>query len=138
MASRCMNETGLRALEPMGEMRFDGRPFAIENAIYTGIAQGAIADDLMLPEYPVQFRPQSLDGGTTLTIEEVGSEFHRNAFQPFECMAEHQQLALGIESGALDPLSIPGGADFHAPIGRIDIRECRHADRFIAENQNRA
>jgi hypothetical protein len=75
----------------MCEMGPNRRPLTIENAVDAGVAQSAVACDLVLPQYPVQFRAQAFDGSTALHIEEVGSEFHGNAIQPFERMGQQQQ-----------------------------------------------
>jgi hypothetical protein len=95
----------------MGEMRLYRRPFAIENAVYAGVAQSAVAGDLMLPQHPVQFRTQSFDGSPALPIEEMGSEFNGYAIQLLEGMGQEQQLALSVQRAALHALSIPRGAD---------------------------
>src|SRR5277367_2844250 len=99
----------------MREMRLDRRPLAIEDAVDAGVAQRAVGRELVLPQDPVQFRAQSFDGGTALLIEEMRAEFDRDAIQYIERMGQEQQLALGIQRTALHALSIPGGADFHAP-----------------------
>jgi len=116
----------------MREMGLNRRPLAIENAVHAGVAQGAVAGDLVLAQHPVQFRAQPFDGGATLLIEEVGSEFHRNAIQLLERMGQQQQLALGVQGTALHAFSIPGGTDFQAPIDRVDMHERRHAHGFLA------
>src|SRR6266404_955054 len=119
----------LREIMPriIPEMGLNGRPLAIENAVDAGVAQGAVARELVLAQYPIQFRAQTFDGGTALHVEEVGSEFHCDAIQPFERMGQQQQFALGVQGSALYALSIPCGADFHPPIGRVDVHVRRHA-----------
>ncbi len=81
----------------MSEMGLNRRPLAIKNAVHAGVAQSAVACDLVLPQYPIQFRAQSFNGGTALHIKEMGSEFHRDAIQVFERMSQQQQLALGVQ-----------------------------------------
>jgi hypothetical protein len=115
----------------MSEMRLNRGPLTIENAVHASVAQDAVARDLMLSQYPIQFRTQALDGNATLLVEKVGSEFHRDATYLFERMGQKQQLAFGVQRAALHALSIPSRADFHAPIDRIDVHKRGHADRFI-------
>ena len=90
----------------MNEMGLNRGPLAIENAVHTGVAQGAVGSDLVLAQYPVQSRAQSFNGSTALHIEIVGSKFHGNATQPFKRMSQQQQLALGVQGAALHALII--------------------------------
>ena len=74
----------------MRKMRLHRRPFAIDDAVYAGIAQRPVCGDLMLPQYAVQFRAQPLDAGAALPIEEMGAKLHRNKKQLLEGMGQEQ------------------------------------------------
>src|SRR5580698_10906209 len=100
-------------VQAMGEMRLNGGPLAIQDAVHAGVAQSAVAGNLMLPQYPVQFCTQPQDGGPALLVEEVGAEFHGDAAQLLEGICQKQQLALRVHGAALHLLSIPRRADFH-------------------------
>src|ERR1700722_20523452 len=102
--------------QPMSEMCLYRRPLAIENAVDAGIAQRTVGCELMLPQDPIQFRAQSLDGRAALLVEEMRAEFHCDAIQLLECVGQEQQLALGVQGAALHALPIPGRAVFGAPI----------------------
>ena len=115
----------------MSEMRLNRRPLTIDDAVNAGVAQSAVSGLLVLSKNTVQFRTQSFNSRTTLPIEEMGTKFHRDASPLLKGMSQKQQLALGVQSTSLHAPSIPGSADLHAPVNRVDIHECRHADRFI-------
>src|SRR3984957_5335050 len=105
---------GLVWREPVREMGLHRRPLAVENAVYAGVAQRAIARDLVLPQYPVQSCAQAFDGGAALLIEKVSAKFHGDAVELLERVAQEQQLALGVERAALHALAIPCRADLDA------------------------
>src|SRR5450631_1643562 len=85
------------SVQPMGEVRLHRGPLTIEDAVNAGIAHRAVGCELMLPQDPVQFRAQSLDGRATLLIEDMRAEFDRDAIQLLECPGQEQPLALGVQ-----------------------------------------
>src|ERR1700722_10550084 len=64
-----------RPTEAIREMRLDRRPLAIQDAVHAGVAQSAVGGNLMLAQYPIQFRAEPQDGSPALLIEETGSKF---------------------------------------------------------------
>ena len=113
-------------------MSFDGRPFAIEDAIHTGVSQCAITHQHVLAQDAIEFGAEPFNGGAALTIKEMSTKFHGDAVQRFERMREQQQLAFCVHAAALDLLAIPGRADLDATMSGIDIQIGRHADRAAA------
>src|SRR5882672_1311060 len=92
----------------IGQVRLHRRPFAGNDAVDHGVAQGAVRCNLMAAQDAVELGAEALDATPALMIEKMGAEFDRNAIEFFERMAKQQQFALGVERTALDAFGIPG------------------------------
>ena len=54
----------------------------------------------MAAQYPVELRAEPFDRRAAGEVEEVGAEFNCHAAQFVECVAQHQQLGLGVDAAA--------------------------------------
>src|SRR5262245_57092515 len=103
-------------------MRLHRRPFAGDDAVDAGVAQRAVATDMMVAQDAVELGAEALDGPAALHIEIVRAEFDRDAAQRLEGVVEQQQLALTIERGALQAAGIPCRADLEPAACRIGMK----------------
>src|SRR4051794_2931420 len=98
-------------VELIFEMRLHRRPFGGGDAVHHRVAQRAVRRDLVAAQDTVLLRAQALDGAAALVIEEMRTEFDRDAIQRLEGVPEQQQLALRVERPALRTLAVPGRTD---------------------------
>ena len=87
----------------------------------------------MAAQHPVELRTQPLDRCPAGEVEEVGAELNCHATQLVECVAQHQQLRLGVDSAAPRRRDIPGVADLEPAVGRVDIEVARRPDQGAVE-----
>src|SRR5215813_6357095 len=98
----------------------------------------------MVSQDAVELCTEALDSSATRMVEGVRPEFDRDAGERFECVCEEKELALRVESGALDAPAVPGRADLDTVIDRIDVHIGGHSDRTAGcaiddrERQHRA
>src|SRR6185295_13013762 len=90
-----------RPAQLVGEMRLYGRPFGGGDAVDAGVAQGAVGHDAVVAQNAVELGAETLDAAPALLIEDVRAELHGDAVERLEGVGEQQQLALGVEVGAL-------------------------------------
>ena len=106
-----------------------GGPLAGDDAVDVSVAQRSVRSNLMASQDAVELCAKTLNSSTALMIEGVRSEFDRNAVERFECVGQEKELALGVESRALDALAVPGRSDLDTPIDRVDVHIGGHSDR---------
>ena len=70
----------------------DGRPFAGDDGVGGGVADGAVGHDLVAAQDAVEFRAKPLDGAAGLAVEPVGAELDSDAAEGLEGVGEQQQL----------------------------------------------
>ena len=75
----------------------------------------------MAADHAVLLGTQAFDGALAREVEIVGAPAHYTAAQRFKRMGEHQQLAGGVDMGALAAGGIPGVANLDALDGRHDV-----------------
>src|SRR5258707_9508434 len=81
----------------ISQMRLHRRPFAGDDAVDHGIAQGAVGRNLMVAQDAILLGTQPLDATPALMIEKMRAEFYRNAIELLERVGEQQQFALGVD-----------------------------------------
>jgi len=106
-------------------------PLAGHDAVHTGVAQAAIGCHLVASQHTVEFGTQALNAAPTGGVVPVGAKFHGDAIELFKSMTQQHALALGVERGALQAFAVPGGADFQAPVGAIDVHVGGHARHAV-------
>src|SRR5947209_6656822 len=92
------------------------RPFRIDNAEPDAIANPAARADDMIAENSFLLRANPENGVAGLLVERVGLEFHAEAVQLLEGMAQQEVLGFGIGCGPLPWHAQPGRADFHVAV----------------------
>src|SRR5882762_10586839 len=120
-----------------GEVCPHGGPFAGDDAVDTGIAEGPVGSELVTAQDTVEFGAQALDAAAALVIQEVGTKLHGDAPQVFEGVGQQEKLALRIDSGALGAFTIPGGADLDAAVGDVDVHVRGHAEGTAVRVEHR-
>ena len=90
-----------------------------------GVGSHVIAKDAFLD------CADALDGISGTAIHGIGFQLHAHALERLEGVAEHQELGFGVDGRALEIAGDPGGTDFDAVVGAIDIHVARAADRLI-------
>src|SRR5262245_55917194 len=123
----CCKRSVARLLQLPIEVRLHRRPFGGDDAVDAGVAQGPVGADPVAPQDAVKRGAQPLDAASALEIEEVRAELDCDTAERLEGVGEQQQLAVGVEVGALHAAAVPGRADLHALVGRIDVHVRRHA-----------
>src|SRR6266446_6816467 len=103
-------------IELIVQMRLHRRPFAGDDTVNHGVAQGPVWRDLMVAQNAIKLGAEPLDAAPALVVEKMRAELDRDAIELFERMREQQQLALGVESAALHALGKPGRPDLDAPV----------------------
>src|SRR5438309_473111 len=91
-------------LEQKDEMPLYGRPFAVDDAEHDGVAPGAVGHELVIAQHRVLLGAEPRDSGARGVVEPVRAKLDRDAREPLECVGQQQQLALGIDRGALRAL----------------------------------
>src|SRR5262245_41518911 len=106
-----------------------GGPLARDDAVDVSVAQCSVRGDLVVSQDAVELCAKALNSPAALMVEGVRAEFDRDAVERLECMRQQEELALGVESRALDALAVPGRADLDPPIDRIDVHIGSHSNR---------
>src|SRR5262249_26611064 len=119
---------GFMPAQPEKEMLLHVGPFVREDAVHHGVADGAVASHPVVANHAILLRAERLDGALGAEIEVVGAQTDDFAFQGFKCMSEKQELAHGVDAGALDTLRVPGPADLDAVRGGDDVVVAGAAD----------
>ena len=65
-------------------------------------------------------------------VEPMGAELDGDAAQRFERVRQQQQLAFGVEPGALHAPRVPGVSDLEAAVPGVDIEVARRPDDVAA------
>jgi hypothetical protein len=81
----------------------------------------------VVAQHPVALRTEPLDRPLRRVIEPAGAELDRDAAQALEGVPEEQQLALGVGTGALRALRVPGVPDLQTAVARARPASCRRS-----------
>ena len=92
--------------------------------------------DLVAAQHTVEFGPQALDGAAALVVEKMRAELHRDAVEVLKGVGQQQALGFGVKRCALHALAVPGGADFDAAVGRVDVHVSGHAHRLARAGED--
>ncbi|MDQ5966901.1 MAG: hypothetical protein QG625_3057 [Cyanobacteriota bacterium erpe_2018_sw_39hr_WHONDRS-SW48-000098_B_bin.30] len=60
-------------------MRFDSAPFTFNDAVYTGVPEGAVAMSRVVPQNSIELGTQPINRFSTLMIEERCSNFNSDS-----------------------------------------------------------
>src|SRR5260221_78251 len=116
-------EAELEVATPIG-------PFRGENAVHHDIARATVAADAEVANHAVLLGAEGFDRALRAEIEIIGPEADDLAAERVEGVAEEEQLAGGVDVGALATLPVPRVADFHALDRRRDVViSCRSDNR---------
>src|SRR6266705_1346027 len=127
--SMSMEKSSLTLLfQQMHQVPLHRRPLALDDAEHDRVAVAAVGRDLVIAEHPVLLGAESRNRFARGMIEPMRAELDRDAFERLEGVGEQQELALGVDRGALCTLRIPRIADFQAAIRRIDVEVACAAD----------
>src|ERR1051325_7120738 len=92
-----------------------------EHAVDHAVANAAVAPQRVMADDTVLLCAKRFDRALRPEIEVVGAQPYDRAFQGFECVAEEEKLARGIDVAALATPCIPGIADLDAVRSGDDI-----------------
>src|ERR1700712_5039981 len=106
-----------------------GVPLGGEDRVDDGVAEGALAADVMAAEDAVLLRAEPLDRGPRLPVVEVRAELDGDAVEHLERAGEQQQLRLDVDAGPLRRRTEPGRADLEPAVGVVDGPVGGHPDR---------
>src|SRR2546430_13074980 len=97
-------------IELIVQMRLHRRPFAGDDTVNHGVAQGPVWRDLMVGQNAVELRAEPLDAAPAPVVEKMRPALDGDAIRLFERMGDRPQLALVLERAALHEIGIPGRA----------------------------
>ena len=109
------------------ELALHFRPFGIDDAEIDGMAEAAAGSDHVIAEEAFFFSADARKSIARFFIERIGFEFHADAAQRLEGVAQKKIFCFGVDGGALMRGSDPGPADFEPMVNAVDVGVTRAA-----------
>src|SRR5713101_994197 len=109
-------------------MLFHGRPIVTQDAVDDAGPDVAVRHDHVLAQQAFFDRPDALESPLRALVAEIGFELHSLISQHFKSVPQKQELALGIDAGALIGRRIPRAADLQGAVLRLNVEVARAAD----------
>lgn len=75
----------------------------------------------MTPQHAFADRAQALQRSLRGSVQVVRAELDSGRGPLFECMAKEEELAFGVDTGALHVRSQPGPADLQSTVGQCEV-----------------
>src|SRR4051812_48015563 len=84
------------------------RPLRLDDGEHDRVAVAAVRQALVVAQYAVLFRAEPRDGRSGGVVVPVRAKLHGNGLELFKGVGQEQELAFGVDGGALPRAGVPG------------------------------